>query len=51
MEQTDVVPTVEEENEQLMRMLALLVGGWILMLFLASLALVLWGDVLMDAFA
>ncbi|WP_248515119.1 hypothetical protein [Salinarchaeum laminariae] len=51
MAQTDVVPTVEEDNERLMRMLAILIGGWILMLFLASLALVLWGDVLMDLFA
>lgn len=51
MEEQQMVPTVEEDNEQLMRMLAILIGGWLLVFFLASVALVLYGDVLMDAFA
>jgi hypothetical protein len=50
MDETTVVPTVEDENQQLKRMLFMLIGGWILMLFLASVALVLFGDVLMDLF-
>lgn len=42
---------VEEANEQLARMIGLLLGGWILVFFLASVALVLWGDALMELFA
>jgi len=51
MEESTVVPTVEDENEQLKRYLAILIFGWILMLLLAAIVLVLYGDALMDLFA
>jgi len=42
---------VIEADYDLMRRLAALIIGWIVVFFLASVVLVRYGDVLMDAFA
>lgn len=42
--------TVVDADHDLMRQLAALIIGWIVVFFLASVALVVYGDLLMDAF-